>query len=416
MSVFFSILRNCSHSHGINAIHASKLSMYCGKSLPLWTAVASLHPSFLSKRPSIQPCCAMSSIVLPPAKLGKAASSDEQLEFVSLFPDVVRDLSTDPEYDDIPEALKWFSRVLQYNVRGGKMNRGLAVGMSYKLLAEPSTITPGTIRQAHILGWCIELLQSYFLVADDIIDNSPLRRGRPAWHVKDNRGLAAFNDAILLEAGIYKILKKHFQNEPYYTRILELFHSVTLKTSLGQTLDLQSNPGGKPQLDQFTMDRYNAIVRYKTGFYSFYLPVALAMYMAGITDAELHRQARTILLEMGSFFQVQDDYLDCFGDASVTGKVGTDIGEGKCTWLAVVALQRASPAQRALMEQHYGSSSDKSVEVVTTLYKELGLPATYRSYEESTYALIRMHVQQISRGLNHKVFFKFLDKIHLRSV
>ena len=59
---------------------------------------------------------------------------------------------------------------------------------------------------------------------------------------------------------------------------------MTLKTSLGQTLDLMSSPsgGGAPQLAHFTMDRYNAIVKYKTGYYSFYLPVALAMYMVSL--------------------------------------------------------------------------------------------------------------------------------------
>ena len=69
-------------------------------------------------------------------------------------------------------------------------------------------------------------LQSYFLIADDIIDGSPMRRGRPAWHLKDNRGLSAFNDAILLEAGLYSLLKKHFSQESYYVDVLELFHGV----------------------------------------------------------------------------------------------------------------------------------------------------------------------------------------------
>jgi len=62
----------------------------------------------------------------------------------------------------------------------------------------------------------------------------------------------------------------------------------------------------------------------------------------------MFRQAKTILLEMGHLFQVQDDYLGCYSD--VHGKDCTDIQEGKCTWLIVVALQRATPEQRKILE------------------------------------------------------------------
>ena len=53
---------------------------------------------------------------------------------------------------------------------------------------------------------------------------------------------------------------------------------------MGQTVDLLSTPGGKPDLDKFTMNRYNSMVKYKTAYYSFHLPVALAMYMVRITE------------------------------------------------------------------------------------------------------------------------------------
>lgn len=112
------------------------------------------------------------------------------------------------------------------------------------------------------------------------MDEATTRRGRPCWYRTRNLGVKAINDGILLEAGIYQLLRKYFRDKPYYLNVVELFHDVFLKTAMGQCLDLQStNENNRPDLSKFTMSRYSSIVKYKTAYYSFQLPVALAMYM-----------------------------------------------------------------------------------------------------------------------------------------
>ncbi|XP_061676687.1 farnesyl pyrophosphate synthase isoform X2 [Syngnathoides biaculeatus] len=340
----------------------------------------------------------------------------DSLLFEAQFEELVRELTeqdlTDPVLLD---ALNRLKEVLLYNAPGGKRNRGLSVIGSLRELVPPSRLTQDDVQRALVVGWCIELLQAFFLIADDIMDSSLTRRGQPCWYKKDGIGLDAINDAFLLEASIYRLLRRHCRSQPYYVHLLELFNETSFQTELGQALDLMTAPPGHIDLNRFIMERYKAIVKYKTAFYSFYLPVAAAMYMAGIKDEGEHKNAKLILLEMGEFFQIQDDYLDCYGDPAVTGKVGTDIQDNKCSWLVVTAMEILTPEQRAELEACYGRHDDASVEKVKALYDALQMPSLYRKYEDESYQRLQKLIACHAQNLPHDVFLNFAKKIYKRN-
>lgn len=118
---------------------------------------------------------------------------------------------------------------------------------------------------------------------------------------------------------------------------------------------------------------------------------------------------------MGHFFQVQDDFLDCFGDVSITGKVGTDIQDCKCSWLFVTALEIATPEQRKLLLENYGQDIESKIQQVKEIYVELKIPDIYENYERQTYKSISDHIQQMSPRLPKNLFTEMLRKIYLRS-
>lgn len=173
---------------------------------------------------------------------------------------------------------------------------------------------------------------------------------------------------------------------------------MIFRTELGQLLDLTSQPlDAEPDLARFTLERYHQIVVNKTAYYTFYLSVASAMLLSGVADESAFTLAKQICVRIGEYFQIQDDFLDCYGDAAVIGKVGTDIQDNKCSWLVVQALARAAPAQKALLKAHYGKSDPAAVAVVKQLYADLDLAAVYHAYEDETYATIAAEIAQVTQ-------------------
>ncbi|KAH8805900.1 farnesyl diphosphate synthase [Xylogone sp. PMI_703] len=338
-------------------------------------------------------------------------------EFESVFPQLVEDLLAHSKSYNLPEQfVEWYKASLNANALGGKCNRGMSVPDSVSLLLE-RPLTEKEYFEAATLGWMTELLQAFFLVSDDIMDSSITRRGAPCWYRQPGVGMIAINDGFLLESAIYILLKKYFRSHPSYVDLMELFHETTFQTELGQLADLLTAPEDKVDLDNFSLTKYQFIVIYKTAYYSFYLPVALALHYQNIATPKNLKLAEDILIPLGEYFQIQDDYLDNFGLPEHIGKIGTDIMDNKCSWLVNKALQIVTPEQREILEENYGRKDSACEAKVKALYNELKLEQIYKDYEEKRVGEIKRLIDGIdeSGGLKKSVFESFLSKIYKRS-
>ncbi|KAE8260778.1 hypothetical protein A4X09_0g4675 [Tilletia walkeri] len=355
--------------------------------------------------------------------------------FEAVFPMIVEELSSYLTENNMPgDAIEWFRRNLNYNTPGGKLNRGLSVVDTVDILLTTDgqgnkirELSEAEYLKAAILGWLVELLQAYFLVADDMMDASITRRGQACYYRVEGVNNIAINDSFMLEGSIYYLLKKHFRSEPYYVHLLELLLETTFQTEMGQLIDLITAPEDHVDLSKFSLEKHHLIVVYKTAFYSFYLPVALAMRMAGITDESQYKAALDILIPLGEYFQVQDDYLDCYGTPEMIGKIGTDILDNKCSWNINHALAHANPEQRAVLDANYGRKDSAAEARVKEVYNasNIDVAGAFNKYEAESYERLNALIDALPEGqganadgtggIKREVFRSFLSKVYKRS-
>ncbi|XP_022647765.1 farnesyl pyrophosphate synthase-like isoform X1 [Varroa jacobsoni] len=325
----------------------------------------------------------------------------------------IRDLSKCSQEDPGLSAVSdWLDRVLMYNIPHGKRWRLLQVVQAFETFSsEP--VSERDLENAAILGWTIEIFQAFYLIIDDIMDKSITRRGSPCWYLVDEVGMMAINDALLLETIIFQVLKQVFRDHPSYLDIVELLHEVHYQTVRGQCLDVLSE-----RKRVYGEERYNTIVLYKTCFYTFSVPIRLGMYLAKITSSQLHRKVEKLAVKIGNIFQVQDDFLDCYGDPAKLGKVGTDIVDAKCSWLLVKALQIATPQQREEIFNNIGRGKPAGEEEATvrSIYHKLGLEELFRTYEESSFEEIRKDIATLDSDgeINTDIFKLTVNKLYRR--
>jgi len=359
------------------------------------------------------------SVANAPTSLVDAAAKKaaRRKRFEDVFPLLKQEVLAHLDECRMPQdARDWFDRSLEYNTPGGKLNRGMSVVDTVEII-KGSSLSETEYLHAALLGWCVELLQAFFLVADDIMDASITRRGQPCWFRVEGVGNVAINDGCMLEMSIYFLLKKHFRKQPYYVDLLELFHDITFKTEFGQLIDLITAPEDHVDLSKFSLDKHSKIVIYKTSYYSFYLPVALALHMSGVSDERAFKLAEDILIPMGEYFQIQDDFLDCYADPETLGKIGTDILDNKCSWVVNTALAHVNDEQRAILDANYGKKDAESEARCKKVFLEVDIPSKYAAYEAKFYEEVNAMIEAAdeSTGLKKEVLRAFLAKVYKRT-
>jgi len=203
----------------------------------------------------------------------------------------------------------------------------------------------------------LEIFHNFTLLHDDVMDQASVRRGRPCVHIKWNANTAILSgDQMMIEA--YKMLSRIPDEQLPQT--LRLFNKMATEICEGQQYDVDFE--SKPVV---SIDEYMEMIRLKT---SVLLATALqtGAFLAG-ANTEQQEALYHYGISLGLAFQIQDDYLDCYGNEATFGKaIGGDIREGKKTWLWLTAEKAAQGNDQRLYSRDYNQ--------VTAVYNELSIP------------------------------------------
>lgn len=216
-------------------------------------------------------------------------------------------------------------------------------------------------RKALYAALAVEIFHNFSLVHDDIMDQAPLRRGMPSVHTKWNINTGILSgDAMLILA--YQYFERY--NPIIFQQLAEIFSKTALEVCEGQQYDVDFE-----KKEQVSIDEYIKMITYKTA-----VLVGAALKMGAIiakTSDENKQKIYDFGVALGIAYQLQDDYLDTFGDKSFGKKIGGDILQNKKTILYLKALENSSDSQKeeliTLYTKSYTNEKEK-INRVTELF------------------------------------------------
>ncbi len=269
-----------------------------------------------------------------------------------------------------------------------------------------SDILSGDYKKAFPAALAVEVFHNFTLVHDDIMDDAPLRRGKKTVHEKWdlNRGILS-GDAMLILAYQY------FENytPEIFQKLAILFSKTALEVCDGQQLDIDFETR-----NDVTIDEYLNMIRLKTS-----VLVAAALKMGAIVAESSEKNANLLYeygLNLGLAFQLQDDYLDTFGDPETFGKqVGGDIIENKKTYLYLKAMEISGADDKQKLAFFYNQKlEDNSIKIdeVKRIFERCEIPSLIQQliHDYTTLAFNLLKKMNISKFNKEKltVFGSFL--------
>ena len=291
-------------------------------------------------------------------------------DHIKLFEDYIETFINDLNDNAVYEPIKYFLKLPSKRVRP-------------LLTLISSSLYSGDIKNALPASLANEVFHNFTLVHDDIMDSSKIRRGNESVHIKWN-----VNQAILsgddMQILAYKCLENY--ESKIQKKLIQIFNDTALKICEGQQLDIEFE-----KEKDLKFSDYIQMIQYKTA-----VLLGSSLKMGGIvnnaseTDLEL---LYDIGLNLGLAFQIQDDYLDLFGDEKLIGKkIGGDVIKRKKTVMYHVYKDISSSEDSHFLDQIYDDNKLEDltkVEKITSLFKdkEVNIKTRKLSQEYSSKAI-----------------------------